>query len=300
MKKTCGVFFAVLLALVLSTTPCFAAGLHLVENHPAEGSRSSPPINLGIKLFFDGDVSSTEALRKQNESCFKLSDDEGKSVPLKVLYTEADPNYILVIAEPKDEKNGLGSDREYRFEISPELMATDDSTLEEPKVITFRTRNTSMDTTLSMVLMGVMFAVMMVFSAISMRRQAKKAAVSSEDRQKVNPYKVAKETGKSVTEIVAKEEKKRQKAARKTQPGASPADRGKNGAAGEAAPEKEAVAAGRRVKRVKGPRPIAAAGSSYRTGRKAAAEKTAREEAARRARGTTRPKGQAARSKKKK
>ncbi|MDR2089483.1 MAG: hypothetical protein LBP73_09020 [Clostridiales Family XIII bacterium] len=299
MKKTGGMFFAVLLTIVLSTAPCFAAGLSLVENHPEEGSRSSPPINLGIKLFFDRDVSSDEALRKQNESCFKLLDDKGQSVPLKVLYTEADPNYILVIAEPEDEKNGLGSDREYRFEISPELLAADDSTLEEPKVITFRTRNTSMDTTLSMVLMGVMFAVMMVFSAISMRRQAKKAAVP-EDRPKVNPYKVAKETGKSVTEIVAKEEKKKRRTARKTQPGASPADRDKNGAAGEAASEKEANAAGRRVKRVKGPRPIAAAGSSYRTGRKAAAEKKAREEAARRARGTTRPKGQTARSKKKK
>jgi hypothetical protein len=294
MRKAVGVFFTVLLTLFLSTAPCFAAGLRLVSNYPEEGSRSSPPINLGIKLFFDRDVIAKE-YREQNDSCFKLLNEEGRSVPLKVLYTDSDPNYILVIAEPEDDREGLGSDREYRFEISPELQATDGSTLETPEVITFRTRNTSMDMTVNMVLMGVMFVCMLVFSAIAMRRQAKKAAAAT-DNQKVNPYKVAKETGKSVTEIVAKEEKrKRQDAKRKARAGAP--------AASKAATAKEAeieVADGRRVKHVKGPRPIAAAGSGYKTGRKAAAEKRAREEAARRAKGTTKPKGQGARNKRKK
>ncbi|MDR2132818.1 MAG: hypothetical protein LBP30_05665, partial [Clostridiales Family XIII bacterium] len=208
-----------------------------------------------------------------------------------------DPNYILVIAEPEDEKLGLGSDREYRFEISPELQAADGSMLETQKVITFRTRNTSMDMTVNMVLMGVMFVCMLVFSTLAMRRQMKKSSASDE-KQKVNPYKVAKETGKSVTEIVAKEEQKRRRAAKKIRTGASSADKG--GADAEAETEKAPEADERRVKRVKAPRPIAAAGSSYKTGRKAAAEKKAREEAARRAKGTTRPKARPARSKKKK
>ncbi|MDR2355178.1 MAG: hypothetical protein LBE16_03175 [Clostridiales Family XIII bacterium] len=293
MRKSVGVFCTVLLALFLSTVPCFAESLRLVENYPAEGSRSSPPINLGIKLFFDRDVSA-EAYRDRNKDCFKLLDDTGRSVPLDVLYTESDPTYILVIAKPEDDKNGLGSDREYRFEISPELQAADDSVLETPKVITFRTRNTSMDMNINMVLMGVMFVGMLVFSAISMRKQAKKAAAVT-DKQKVNPYKVAKETGKSVEAVVAKEEKRKQQTAKRkarTNPSASDKDK----AAKEAENE---TAGGRRVKRVKGPRPIAAAGGRYRTGRKAAAEKRAREEAARRARGTTKPKGQGARSKKK-
>jgi hypothetical protein len=298
MRKFVGVFFTVLLTLFLSTAPCFAAGLSLVNNYPEEGSRSSPPVNLGIKLFFNQDVSAKE-FRGQNEACFKLSDEEGQSVPLRVLYTDADPNYILVIAEPEDAQIGLGSDREYRFEISPELQAADGSVLETPELITFRTRDTSMDMKINMAFMGVMFVGMLVFSTLSMRRQMRKTAEASGDKQKVNPYKVAKETGKSVTEIVAKEERKKQKAAKKVQANTSPP--GKGTAAKEAASEGAASARGRRVKRVKGPRPIAAAGSAYRTGRKAAAEKKAREEAAQRARGTTRPRqGAAARSKRKK
>jgi hypothetical protein len=294
MRKSIGLFFTVLLTLFLSTVPSFAADLTLLSHYPEEGSRSSPPMNLGIKLFFDRDVSAKE-LRAQNETCFKLSDEEGKSVPLKVLYTDADPTYILVIAEPEDVKNGLGSDKEYRFEISPELQAMDGSLLETPKIITFRTRNTSRDMNINMVLMGVMFAGMLVFSAISMRRQAKKAS-SAEDKQKVNPYKVAKETGKSVTEIIAQEEKKKQKTEKKRAP-----TKVSNADSAGTSDKREDATAGRRVKHVKGPRPIAAAGSSYRTGRKAAAEKKAREAAEQRARGTTKPKGQGGtRSKKKK
>ncbi|MDR2295990.1 MAG: hypothetical protein LBD95_04250 [Clostridiales Family XIII bacterium] len=299
MRKSIGVFFMVLLpVLLLSTATCFAEGLRLVENYPEEGSRSSPPINLGIKLFFDRDVS-TEAYRAQNEACFKLLDEEDRSVPLRVLYTDADRNYILVVAEPENEKEGLGSDREYRFEISPELQAADDSTLETQKVITFRTRNTSRDMTVNMVLMGVMVVGMLVFSTLSMRRQARKAAAATADKQRVNPYKVAKETGKSVTEIVAKEEKrKRQAAKRRAGAGASAADKDADAKDAESA----AAAGGRRVKHVRAPRPIAAAGSGYKTGRKAAAEKKAREEAAQRAKGTTKPKarGGATRSKRRK
>ncbi|MDR1573357.1 MAG: hypothetical protein LBS24_03505 [Clostridiales Family XIII bacterium] len=294
MRKPIGLFFTVLLTLFLSTAPSFAAGLNLVDNYPEEGSRSSPPINLGIKLFFDRDVSAKE-LRAQNEACFKLSDEEGKSVPLKVLYTETDPTYILVIAEPEDEKVGLGSDKEYKFEIAPEFQTIDGSALETQKIITFRTRNTDMDMKVNMVLMGVMFVGMLVFSTISMRRQMKKTA-SADDKQRVNPYKIAKETGKSVTEVVAQEEKKKQRSAKKNA-SANAALAGKDGAAEKSESATDSL---RRVKRVKGPRPIAAAGSDYRTGRKAAAEKKAREEAERRARGTTKPKGQGAKNKKKK
>jgi hypothetical protein len=281
MRKSGGILFAIILMFFMSTAPCFAEGLSLVNNYPEEGSKASPPFNLGIKLFFDNDVAARE-LREQNENCFKLSDDEGKTVPLKVLYTDADPKYILVIAEPEDEKAGLGSDKEYRFEIAQELQALDGSTLDAPELIKFRTRNTSIDMTLNMVLMGVMIVGMLVFSTLSMRRQMKKSAASDE-KQRVNPYKVAKETGKNVTDIIAQEEKKKQKVAKKN---ASASDKKEAKDTADAAPN----GSGRRVKRVKGPRPVAAAGSSYKSGRKAAAEKRAREEAERLARGTTKPK----------
>jgi hypothetical protein len=293
MKKF-GMVFTILLTIFLSTAPCFAEGLKLVNNYPEEGSNSSPPTNLGIKLFFDNDVSARE-LRDLNKTCFTLWDDEGKSVPLEILYTDTDPNYILAIAEPEDTRDGLGSDREYRFEIAQELQAVDGSTLDAPEFITFRTRNTSRDMNLNMALMGVIVVGMLVFSTVSMRRQLKKNAAAEEKDQKVNPYRVAKETGKSVSEVVAQEEKKKKKDAKKNASSAS-----KDAAEKPAEESASANEAGRRVKRVKGPRPIAAAGSSYRTGRKAAAEERARKEAARLAKGTTKPKNKGTTKSKKK
>jgi hypothetical protein len=137
---------------------------------------------------------------------------------------------------------------------------------------------------------------MLVFSTLSMRRQMKKNAASEGKDQKVNPYRVAKETGKSVSEVIAQEEKKKKKDAKKNASGT-----GKDAKDTADRPdEAPADADGRRVKRVKGPRPIAAAGSSYRTGRKAAAEENARREAARLAKGTTKPKNKSTKGKKKK
>ncbi|MDR3295752.1 MAG: hypothetical protein LBT26_08010 [Clostridiales Family XIII bacterium] len=290
--KRLGALLCLVLLTLLSPAAVFAAELTLVDNYPKEGSHSSPPQNLGIKLFFDRAIAdAAENIREQNENCFTMTDPDGVQVPLQVLYTEKDPQYILVVAEPEDAKIGLGSDTEYTFTISEKLLSSDGTALGAPETITFRTRNTSVDMNVNMVLMGVMFVGMLVFSSMSMRRQAKKAS-AAESREKMNPYKIAKETGKSVEEIIEREAKRKQKEA-KRQDGAA-----KAGAKPGAAQEKTA-AKGRRVKRVKGPRPIAAAGSAYRTGRKAAAERRVREAAERMARGTTNPK-QASRKTRKK
>ncbi|MDR1571535.1 MAG: hypothetical protein LBS32_03320 [Clostridiales Family XIII bacterium] len=291
VKASAIMIFAALLAALLSTGVCLAEdSLKLLSNYPEEGANSSPPFNLGIKLFFDGDVAD-ESVREANEACFRMVGEDGAEVPLKPLYTEADPTYILVVAEPKDAKEGLGSDKEYRFTISGALQSADGLTLGEDETITFRTRNTSTDMTLSMVMMGIMVAGMLVFTTLSVRRQARKAA-ENDAKAKVNPYKVAKETGKSVEAIVEKEDRRKQRLAEQKKKQAS----GKGGAAAEApAPEP-----GPRTKRVKRPRPISAAGSSYVSGRKAAAEKRAREEAARRAKGTTKPKGSSSKGRKRK
>ncbi|MDR0570525.1 MAG: Ig-like domain-containing protein [Clostridiales Family XIII bacterium] len=291
MKKISVAALVALLMLLASTCAGFAAGLNLTDNYPKEGSTGSYPINLGIKLYFDGDVAAAE-VRENNEKCFKLEGEDGE-VPVKVMFTDADPNYILVIAEPADKVAGLGSEKKYTLTIAGELADAAGNTLEEPRELSFTTRNTKGDNTVSMVLMGVMFAAMLIFTMISTKRQIDKEKKKSGEVEKVNPYKKAKETGKRVEDIVAEEEKKKQKAAemaaKKKESEASAKDGAKKGAS----------KGGRRLKRVKRPRPISEGGGTYLTGRKAAAERRAKEAEERRRKGTTRPKGAKAKARKK-
>ncbi|MDR1136256.1 MAG: hypothetical protein LBL49_08790 [Clostridiales Family XIII bacterium] len=293
MRKFSSIISIVLLTLILSTGVCSAASLNLLRNYPEDGSTSSYPINLGIKLFFDGDISSTESLREANQSCFSLTGADGKEVPILVLFPDDNNKYILVVAEPPDKNVGLGSNLEYTLTIGEELEAKNGAVLGEAQTISFTTRDSGADMKINMAMMAVMFVGMIGFSSFTMRRQAKKAN-ETDDKAKVNPYKVAKETGKSVTEIVEKEEKRKKKAA-----SSKPGGAGGKPVGAASAEKDEDKYADKRVKRVGRPHPISEGGGVYRSGRKAAAEKRAREEAERRAKGTTRPKKSTGKKKKK-
>jgi len=125
-----------------------------------------------------------------------------------------------------------------------------------------------------------------------MKKQMAKAQEESAKEQKVNPYKVSKETGKSVQEVVEKDLKEKEKKARKEnkKQGQETQSAGKTGK-----PEAEQKKINHY--KVSAPKPISLAGSTYKTGRKAEAEKKA--EAAKKA-GTTRPKNQSGKAKNKK
>ena len=102
------------------------------------------------------------------------------------------------------------------------------------------------------------------------KKEAEKQQAARKE-EKVNPYKEAKRTGKSVEEIVEQDQKNKAKQAEKAA----------RKAAREAEDYDDYPEEG--VYRVKGPRPIASAGGRYITGRKALAEAKKAEEEARKA-----------------
>ena len=118
----------------------------------------------------------------------------------------------------------------------------------------------------------VVYVLGMIFLTM---RETKKQTKEAEEKKRggktqeetVNPYKVAKKTGKSVEEIVAEEEKKKARAKAK-------AERKKK-------QEEEEEEEG--IYKVHGPAPVSKGGSKYKTGRKALAEKKKAEAAAKRA-----------------
>ena len=111
-------------------------------------------------------------------------------------------------------------------------------------------------------LMLVLYAGIIGFSL----RNAKKGAEKQAKEAKVNPYKEHKKTGKSVEEIVEKDQKRKEKLARKAEEDDDDDD-----------DDDDYIEEGHY--RVKTRRTVASGGSSYITGRKAEAEARAEREA---------------------
>lgn len=289
MKKAGIILSLTLLVFLMSFSTCFAAGLQLEDSYPKNGSHNSMLENVVVKLYFNEDVSAAE-VQDANKTAFEFTDAEGEKLPTKILYpSETKEIWVLV-------EQTLVSNTDYKLKISGDLKMANGDTLGKDQLVEFKTRNTSVDSSVNMGLMAVMMVGMIGYTSISAKRQLKKQEEEAvaEDKVKVNPYKVAKETGKSVEQVVAKTEKEKEKARAQ----AEKKNRGKNDAK-----EKEVIIADEPEKdnqRVTGPRPISVTGSTYKSGRKEKAEQERQRAAAKAAAGTTRPKNATGKSKNKK
>jgi hypothetical protein len=258
---------------IFSSGAVFAAGapLELTSSSPAAGSTNLQSQNVGIKLYFDGDVSA-ESVQKSNAGCFKFTYKDGdatKELPVKA-YSDAkrDKGYILAIVDTEELKSKmLDNAKDYQLIISSDLMAADGRTLGEDKTLDFKTVDQSSNTQIYMLLMVAMIGAMIGMTIFQNKRKAKAAAEVAAKGGKVNPYKLAKEKKISVKEAMELIERDRQRRLKRL--GIA---EGKDEKAAAAAAEKP-----RDTKKVKAPRPISAVGSSYKTGRSALVEKRARE-----------------------
>jgi hypothetical protein len=309
---------ALLLAVVALPAAAFAAekeartddsggGLTLTESYPhMDGSETHMPVqNVGIKLYFSGDVSA-EDLQEANAKCFKLTqlaevvaedaaedaepEIKKSTIPIEVYYSDkkGDSNYILVTANP--ESGTLLSKTDYELTISGNLESADGSTLGTAQVIKFHTVDVAGNSKVYMLLMVIMVVCMIGFNTLKKKRQANAEAAVKEKEKIIDPYKLAKEKKISVQEAIAIVEKEKKRRAKKLAlaENAKKKDGGKK--------EEEDDNGHKKVKRV---RRVSEGGSTYKTGRKAAAEKKAREEAARKQKGTTNPKKGKGKKKKK-
>ncbi len=276
MKRIGAILSLVLITVMLFSGVCFAAGdFTLEKTYPSDGETNTSIDNFGIKLYFNQPVLN-EANVKNNSNCITVRDAEGEVLPVKLFYSEKESGLAMALVETENQML-VKQDTEYTVTISSGFMAADGTELGEDVKISFTTLNQSRSTTVNMIMMGVMMVGMVIFSTKAMKKdqndnQAKSQQVKKGDN-KVNPYKVAKETGKSIEDVVAKDKKNKEKKA------ASDAKRAaKHEADLQAAREKliksgeleaddeKAVDPG--VKRVKGPRPISAAGGKYKPSRK--------------------------------
>lgn len=276
MKKTGIKICLAALLISLFTATCFAeTGLEIVEEYPVDGQKGTSVENVSVKMKFSDPVSGKET-QEANNGCFELLDSDGNSLPIKVYYNDEDPSQVLVLFDTANTENiRIQGNREYTVRISGDFRDDEGDTLGSEKVITFRTLNQKMSNYIYFGLMIVMMGGMILLSTRQARKKAMEDAESgsAERDEPFNPYREAKRTGKPLDQVIAEHEK---------QIGRRKAKEAKKAAGREAENDDDYDDEDNDNYngnyKVKGPRPIAAGGGRYITGRKAAAEARAAEE----------------------
>lgn len=193
---------------------CFAdGGFDLTSSYPEDGQTNTSMENLGVKLTFSKPLNSEEA-KKVNADKLAIYDEDGKAIPVQILFSDKDDGLVLVLADI-DQGFIAKNNSEYKLVISGELVDNDGDVLGADKTISFKTYNQKVNNMVNMVMMMVMFGGIMVLSLKQNNNKEEEEPKDVPKEAAFNPYKEAKRTGKSVEEVMEEQAKKEAKAAKK-------------------------------------------------------------------------------------
>lgn len=225
MKRIVSLVCMMIMAVSMMAPACFAdgadaasteQGFKIVKSTPENGDKGVSVENLSVKIYFDKEVMpESKAIRKANAKAFKLTDNKGKEIPIKVYYShkEQKDGLLMVVSDVIDSDIKIQGATKYTLTISEDLQATDGTKLGVAQKISFKTLDQAKSTTGYTILMVLMMVGMVVFSTRSAKKAATKEAEENKKPEVVNPYKEAKRTGKSVAQVVAEDQKRKAKEA---------------------------------------------------------------------------------------
>lgn len=290
MKRLWASICLILIMAMAFAPSCFAAaeddasgagagaGFHLEASTPEDGEENVAVENLSVKLRFDTEMlPESRDIRKANAKEFRLEDHKGNQIPIEVYYSHKEEGLMMVVSDVIGKDIQIEGDTKYRLVIGADLQATDGTKLGEEIVLNFKTLDQAGSTMIYMIMMGVMIVGMVFFTSRATKKAAEKEREASGKQATVNPYKEAKRTGKSVEEIVAQDQKKKAKQAE-----ALAKKKEEEEALLEEILAKEKAESN---KRVSGPKPISAAGGTYKV-------KVVKTQPQQPKKGTTNPKNQ--------
>lgn len=245
------IVLSLILVMIMAVPVMASSSLKVQDTSPKDGATGQSVDNMGVKVHFNKDVYSKKN-RKSNAAKCQLYDNKGKKIRTKVAFSSDEKKVMLVVADTTGKhKAKIKSKTKYTLKIKDGFKAADGSSMDAYSM-SFTTLNQRSSMYVSFAMMGVMIVGMVFFTSREAKRQAKKEREAREGYVPVNPYKEAKRTGKSVEEIVAREEEKKKRIAEQR-------------AKMQAKEEKELEAEARaEYMRVSKPRPISEAGSTYR------------------------------------
>jgi len=216
MKKISLIAILTSIMIMTASAFCFAdGGFDLVSSYPEDGQTNTSMENLGVKLTFSSAMDSKEATAA-NADKFAIYDEDGKTIPVQVLFSDKEKGLVLVLA---DTDNGFvaKNNSEYRLVISGDLIDNEGNALGADKTVSFKTYNQRINNMVNMVMMFVMFGGIMVLS-LRQNNDKEDEETNPKDEPKeqaFNPYREAKRTGKSIEEVKAEQAKKEAKEAKK-------------------------------------------------------------------------------------
>lgn len=294
MKKVSALICTMIIAVSILAPSCFAAStstqdganFNIESTTPQNGAKNVSVENLSVKLYFDTEMlPKDKASREANAKQFKLTDKDGKKIPIKVYYSHKEEGLVMVVSDTVKKDIQIEGDTEYDLTIGKNLTSTDGTKMGIEQKLHFKTLDQKGSTRIYMIMMGVMIVGMIFFSSRSAKKAIEKEKEESGKADTVNPYKEAKRTGKSVEEIVEKDKKRKAKQAE--------ADAKRKAEEKKLQEEIEAKLRKESNKRVSGPKPISAAGSTY----KVEVKKSAKPAEKSNKKGSTNPKNQTGKQK---
>lgn len=214
MKRRGLVAILAAVMVMASTVMCFADdALQLESSYPENGQKNTSMENVGVKLKFNHPVNS-EAAKKVDAKAVKLVDEDGKAVPTEVLFSDKNDGLVLVLADTTDYT--VKNNAEYTVTIDKAFVDNEGRALGSDATISFKTYNQKANNFVNMGMMIVMFGGIMFMTMKQQKEQQEDTkAEKTVEAGAFNPYKEAKKTGKSVQEVIAEEEKRQAKLAKK-------------------------------------------------------------------------------------
>ena len=214
MKKISLIAILMSIMILAASAFCFAeGGFDLVSSYPEDGQSNTSMENLGVKLQFSTAMDSKEATAA-NADKFTIYDEDGKAIPIRVLFSDKDKGLVLVLADT-DKGFVAKNNSEYRLVISGDLVDNDGNVLGADKTVSFKTYNQRVNNMVNMAMMFVMFGGIMVLSLRQNNEKQEEEPKDEPKEQAFNPYREAKRTGKSIEEVKAEQAKKEAKEAKK-------------------------------------------------------------------------------------
>ena len=215
MKKISLIAILTSVMIMAASVFCFAdGGFDLLSSYPENGQSNTSMENLGVKLKFSAAMDSEEATAA-NADKFVIYDEDGKAIPIIVLFSEKEKGLVLVLADT-DKGFVAKNNSEYMLVVSGELVDNDGNTLGADKTVSFKTYNQRVNNMVNMAMMFVMFGGIMVLSLRQNNEKEDEEPKKEETKEQAfNPYREAKRTGKSVEEVKAEQAKKEAKEAKK-------------------------------------------------------------------------------------
>ena len=215
MKRVSLIAILTAVMIMAASAMCFADdGLKLVSSYPEDGQKNTSIENLGVKLTFNHPINKPE-VKKANLDKFAIYDEDGKAVPVEILFSDKNDGLVLVLADI-DKGFTAKNNSEYRLVVSKGVVDNDGHELAKEQTVTFRTYNQRVNNIVNMVMMFVMFGGIMLISV--RQNNMKEEEETPKDAPKeaaFNPYREAKRTGKTVDEVKAEQAKKEEKEAKK-------------------------------------------------------------------------------------